>query len=309
MELDLAIGPNGGAVDIFVSWSGRRSQRVAEGLRSCLSDVLQFTQPFYSTDDIRKGGRWGGEIAQRLAHANFGIVCLFPENLGSDWLLFESGALSKSLDDGAVWTLLCGGTTPRDLQGPLAQFQHTVAEREDVRRLLRDINAAAGDEALGEQQTDRLFERFWPDLAAVVAEAVALDPDAELARENERQDGAVLEEILELARATAKGMGQFVGSDPAPDYRPPKIITTIHIQPTQDEALLRRFCEACAGHPALRHTRGNFSSGGIGLPDDGGTLTDQFTHFDYRPLSRQAIVEAGNQSGLEIIDVAYRRKA
>ena len=80
---------------IVISWSGERSKAIAEIFRLWLPCCLQYIEPWMSDSDIPKGKRWALELAGQLAGANFGLVCLTPENLYSPWVNFEAGALSK----------------------------------------------------------------------------------------------------------------------------------------------------------------------------------------------------------------------
>lgn len=51
-----------------------------------------------SATDIDKGTRWREEVGTALDTMKAGIICLTPENLSAEWLLFEAGALSKTRD-------------------------------------------------------------------------------------------------------------------------------------------------------------------------------------------------------------------
>jgi hypothetical protein len=105
---------------VFLSWSGHRSRAVAEALRDWLPDVLQVVQPWLSSEDIPLGVRWASEIARMLSDADTGIICLTRDNIHSQWLNFEAGALSKQLATPlCVYALDLG---PADITGPLAQF-------------------------------------------------------------------------------------------------------------------------------------------------------------------------------------------
>src|SRR4051812_8769555 len=121
---------------IFISWSGKRSQQVAEGLRDWLPMVIQTIDPYVSSEDIEKGARWGSDIAGELQESQFGILCITPENVGAPWLNFEAGALSKSIETGRVMPVLFGMARADVPQGPLVQFQSTLADNGDLWKLV-----------------------------------------------------------------------------------------------------------------------------------------------------------------------------
>jgi hypothetical protein len=124
---------------IFLGWSGTRSKETAEVLGDWLGQVIQAIDPWISLD-ILKGARWSEEIANKLEEAKVGIICLTKENLNENWILFEAGALSKTKDAHVCTFLL--DLKPTDIKQPLALFQHTEFEKEDVRKLTHTINQA-----------------------------------------------------------------------------------------------------------------------------------------------------------------------
>jgi len=125
--------------------------------------LLQGIEPFLTSADIEKGAKWQGEIVAELEHSNYGLVCLTPQNLASQWLAFEAGALSKHLG-GRVATLLFN-VGHGDVAAPLNMFQGTLFNEEDFRQLVGSINKALPKEMQRtEAQLGRLFEKFWPDL-------------------------------------------------------------------------------------------------------------------------------------------------
>src|SRR5262245_27921646 len=116
---------------VFISWSGDRSKRAAEALRDWLPNVIQNTQPWMSGEDLDAGTRWGKEIDEELESANFGILCITPENAGSPWINYEAGALAKSVTVGRVVPYLIGMTRIAELpSGPLSRFQAKLAASE-----------------------------------------------------------------------------------------------------------------------------------------------------------------------------------
>lgn len=111
---------------IFVSWSGGRSRAVAEALRDWLPLVLPDADPWMSASDIHPGVKGLPEISEVLNNSNLGIICLTRENITAPWILFEAGALSKTLRESLVCPYLLD-LVPTDVKGPLAQFQAVVA--------------------------------------------------------------------------------------------------------------------------------------------------------------------------------------
>jgi len=192
-------------MDVFISWSGDRSKALAEALRGWLPKIINAVKPWLSCADIDKGTRWGIDVASNLQAAKVGIICLTPENVHADWILFEAGALSKTLANTFVCPLLID-IEPSDLSGPLAQFQVTRATEGEIKSLVHTINRALGDDALPSSQIDEVVETFWPKLKAVL-ETLPADGSEKRPIREERE---MLEEILDLLRrdvnrATAVG--------------------------------------------------------------------------------------------------------
>jgi hypothetical protein len=184
---------------VFISWSGERSRAVAEVLREWLPNVLQTVNPWVSLADIEKGARWNTDVAAQLEECRVGLICLTPENISSHWLLFEAGALSKTLDKTFVCPYLLN-LQPTDIQGPLAQFQATTAEKPETRKLLHTVNKALGDHALQASQVNAAFEKWWPDLDSELQAISAM----QLSAPPKRSDRELLEEVLETVRVLSR---------------------------------------------------------------------------------------------------------
>jgi hypothetical protein len=185
---------------VFISWSGRQSHQVAIALRDWLPSVLQIVEPYVSSEDIDKGARWSTDISKELEDASFGIICVTPENLEAPWVNFEAGALSKSLDRSRVAPFLFA-VDRTAVQGPLLQFQSTLIEESDVKKLLQSINRACEDHALDESRLVEIFEVWWPHLKTRLDELQKARPKT---KSPDRPTDDVLAEILELARGQQK---------------------------------------------------------------------------------------------------------
>lgn len=182
-------------MDVFISWSGERSRAAAEALRGWLPKIINAIKPWLSSADIDKGARWSTDVASRLEGAKAGIICLTPSNLHSDWILFEAGALSKTFQNTYVCPFLIG-LEPSDVKPPLAQFQATKAEKDDVLKLLKTLNSALGDNALPETHIEEAFDVWWPKLDSQLKN-LPLEKTHVIPHRSERD---LLEEVLSLVR-------------------------------------------------------------------------------------------------------------
>ena len=175
---------------VFISWSGKRSKALANALRDWLPMVLQYVEPWVSDKDISAGDRWAQAIAGELEASNFGIICITPENLHSEWILFESGALSKSMLDAKVIPLL-HGLELSDLSGPLSQFQAQKMEEAGVMEIVRSINKVS-ETKTSDQIVEQLVPALWPRLQ----EALQNIPDSESSEKHMRPQHEILEELV-----------------------------------------------------------------------------------------------------------------
>ena len=155
---------------VFISWSGDLSHSIAVILKNWLPVILHYVEPWVS-DDIPKGTRWNAELASELEDTRAGIVCLVPDNINAPWLMFEAGALSKSVATARIHPFLVG-IEPRDLTGPLAQFQATRFSKDDLRKLIGSLNSEAREATLSSEKVDGAFEMCWPILEQKLAPLV-----------------------------------------------------------------------------------------------------------------------------------------
>jgi len=197
---------------VFISWSGERSRALAEAVHNWLPNVIQAVQPWMSANDVDKGSRWRTGLANELEQTTVSIICLTPENLTAPWLNFEAGALSKQSGSSYVCTLLFG-LDPIDIREPLAQFQATKVDKDDVLKLLHTINRQLGDSALAEQKINEAFDVWWPKFDRrlnAISPAPQPEPSLNLQDtsgsplEYQRHTREILSEILELVREQSR---------------------------------------------------------------------------------------------------------
>lgn len=177
----------------FLSWSGDQSKAYANALRDWLPLVLHFVEPWVSDADIEAGERWASEVGKELESSNFGIICIDRENVGSQWLLFEAGALSRSMQEGRVIPLLFD-IEFKDISGPLAQFQAKKFEGKGVWDVVCAINKL-GETPIPDLHLKRLFDALWPDLEKAVE---AIPKSAKTTKSRPQHE--VLEELVSSVR-------------------------------------------------------------------------------------------------------------
>jgi hypothetical protein len=185
------------ATKVFISWSGELSRKLGDALRNWLPSALQYVKPYFTPEDVEKGAKWGSEIAKELETSNVGVVCLTRDNTEKPWILFEAGALSKSIEKSHVCTLLFD-LDPADVKGPLTSFQATRFVKDDFKKLITTINGAAGDARLESGVLDTVFGMWWPKLEEQVSEILKSHDKG--AKREKRSDRDILEELLELTR-------------------------------------------------------------------------------------------------------------
>lgn len=183
-------------MEVFISWSGDRSKIVAEIFREWLPNVIQTLNPWISCSDIDKGSRWHLDISKKLEKANFGIICLTPENLKAPWLLFEAGALSKFIDETKICPVLLG-LKDSDIEWPLAQFQSTKLNKSDLLKLIKSLNEELENDKLSESQLEEAFNKWWPDLDEKLKAIPSTTDDAK----EKRSEREMIEEILTSVRS------------------------------------------------------------------------------------------------------------
>ena len=191
---------------VFLSWSGHKSHKIALVLRDWFPSVIQSIVPYVSSEDIDKGARWSTDIAKELEDSTFGILCVTKENINAPWLTFEAGALSKTIDKSFVCPFLYD-IKRSEVNGPILHFQSTVLEKEDIKKLLKTMNTACGDDALPEQRLEKAFDVWYPTLEAELNKAKDLKGETveeEIQKTDNHHSSEILEEILELSRINQK---------------------------------------------------------------------------------------------------------
>jgi TIR domain len=180
---------------VFISWSGERSQKIGNALREWIPVVLHYVEPWLSHADIDAGQRWADEVAKELENSNFGILCVTRENVDSPWVLFEAGALAKSMQGSRVIPLLLD-LEVRDITGPLAQFQAKKVDRTGMFEVIQALNKLA-TRAEPDNRVEQLFDALWPRLE----KEIGAIPSTPAHSKRARPQNDILEELVTSVRS------------------------------------------------------------------------------------------------------------
>lgn len=192
---------------VFISWSGERSKTIAVALQEWLPFVLQYCEPWVSAHDIDAGMRWADQLSSQLDDCDIGVLVLTPENQKAPWVLFEAGAISKSVGQSKLIPLLID-LTPADVESPLSQFQSVTADRKGVENLCLSINREATP-VFPEDKIRLLVQRMWSDFGEKLQDAEKLINE-DLPVQPIRSDRDVMGEVLELVRGIARNTPRHI---------------------------------------------------------------------------------------------------
>lgn len=279
-------------MQVFISWSGPRSERVAKALNDFLPLVAQSVRPWFSRDDIAPGERWASNIEYAIQQSDFGVVCLTPENVTSPWIQHEMGALASSLGAARICPYLIG-FTPRDLSGPLMHYQAVEATEEGTWRLLRSLNQLEPDHRLPEEILRKAFVAWWPRLSAEITAALSERPTTDAPNVTEpvrRSDRDMLEEILQRLSTSP-------AAPTAPDVKKqPTFVFLVHGRAHGAAEMVARYVEKLGLKVVILYEQ----------PNKGRTVIEKFE--DHSDVAFTIVLMTGDDSGGLAIEGASGQK-
>ncbi|MDM5333423.1 toll/interleukin-1 receptor domain-containing protein [Ureibacillus composti] len=156
-------------MQVFLSWSGNESKQLAEIFKDWLPNVLQYVEPYMSSQDIGLGERWNENITKNLSDTNFGLIFVTPSNIKAPWINYEAGALAKTLDSRVI-PILYKADTMLLQEGPLKQFQSAKnLDKDSVHRLIKEINTCKKENNLNIERLNKSFDMWWPQLESLLS--------------------------------------------------------------------------------------------------------------------------------------------
>lgn len=160
-----------------MSWSGKKSWHLAHRMAEWMPAIVPNIE-FFLSSEIPAGARWLDHLKEGLSGASMAILCITSENMNSQWLNFEAGAMWNRFDQDIPVCPLLFGVAPEELTGPLNQFQSKSFTERDVKSLAELI--AKKSNFTGDR-SDRVkinFEITWSRLERDVLQDTGNIPDS-----------------------------------------------------------------------------------------------------------------------------------
>jgi hypothetical protein len=180
----------------FISFSGDLSREVGKQLKDWLAAVLQHVEPWIAVDDISKGAQWPMRLADSLTESDCGILVLCADNLSSPWLMYEAGVIAARTNMERVAGVLVD-VDPSMVSQPLSLFQLTRFDRDDILKLIHQMNVWTGTPRTTET-VGKAFNALWPEFEKGVRSCTTSLSNR--MPTIPRDPNAMIEEILALTR-------------------------------------------------------------------------------------------------------------
>ena len=228
---------------VFLGWSGDASRRIAEALDDWIPKVIPHAEVFVSSRAITLGSHWEDELSEALKSANYGVLCVTPDNMRAQWIHYETGQMEASMPHNNpgknvyVVPLLFGVEHSGDLPSPLSHYQSKPFGREVMRRLVAEMNgvcrnlygaelsrARSGVQILKtyleDDELERNFDEHYPELEAAIApieaelKAAATPPPASGATSNATPSGSAAASATKSGKS-ASGQAAKAAASPS----------------------------------------------------------------------------------------------
>lgn len=207
---------------IFISWSKDLSRQHAEAFRNWVPHVIQSVEPFISAQDISLGERGVEEIEDHLKY-NLGVLFVTRENMQEPWLLYEAGALSRSVGEAENRVIpILIDIEISDLAGsPLSHFQNADSfSKTAIKKVCASINELC-KKPLKAEILDKSIDNNWPDLSKVIKKiSVPEKPNEEITLDSiADQIDELTDEIISL-RNNVQSNSLFIAPNNAQQFIP-----------------------------------------------------------------------------------------
>ena len=152
---------------VFIGWAGETSKEIASILKNWLNGMFDGFVSAVTPDDLPMGSRWFDTLDSAMYAAECGLLCVTADNVNSQWLSYEAGALSRNVN---LLAPVLFGVSSLQLGAPLRMFQPISFGADGMRELARTLNNLNEGNAIDPQELERRFQARYPTLEALLKE-------------------------------------------------------------------------------------------------------------------------------------------
>jgi len=153
--------------NIFLSWSGERSKEIAIIFDKFLSDIFgNKVETWISTHSIKPGDNGAVKIDEGLLNSNFGIYFLTEENVESEWIHYELGAIHAAKYNAKNVKITIPYLLTKNIKFESgcpfnSAIQRTYSDKSGTYEIALKINKTLSDP---QDNLLQAFEAYWPAL-------------------------------------------------------------------------------------------------------------------------------------------------
>ena len=167
---------------VFIGWSGETSKEIASILKNWLNGMFDGHVSAFTPDDLAPGSLWFGALPRAITDADCGLLCVTADNVNSQWLSYEAGALSGNVK--LLIPILFGVSSLR-VGAPLRMFQPISFKADGMRELTQTLNELLGEALIPPQELDRRFKARYPALEMMIDESLSSERKQALSAPND----------------------------------------------------------------------------------------------------------------------------
>ena len=161
---------------LFISWSGERSQKVAEVVKEWVQTLFpKGIDVWLSSENMIPGRLSMPKIIKALKTSDYGIFCFVKDNCKSSWMMFEAGAISKQSDAAeaeGLYGIIFDGTIEDFRRTPFEQLQLTVFDKKSLDKMFKSINTKMGQAKIEEHILSKNVDTTWSIYCVKIKEAL-----------------------------------------------------------------------------------------------------------------------------------------
>lgn len=125
---------------------------------------------FVNSGDIALGNNWTKVLEEAVKTDDCGLLCVTPDNVNSEWLVFEAGILSSNVK---LLIPLLFGVSALQLGTPLHMFQSVPFGVDGMRELVCQLNNLCGYNGVSAYVLEDRFKALYPTLEMLVKEKLS----------------------------------------------------------------------------------------------------------------------------------------